>query len=356
MIPAFTTSSACRTPRWTSASARAELAVELGLHLTAIHGEATRLLIARLDIRREAGDERPRLTFVAAVYRDLEEATHRDRETDVCRATAEVERLTERYGFVPLAEQPVVIDEVCRHAGLPETVSAATGEGERLLRDRPHLLDAVEAVERDEDVVVRAERLAHEVGFESDGERLPQERLGLARPVEEDEALRVECACEHGGQAELLRDLECELDPLGGCGAIPGEEVQPSELGGQRRDVGIALVFGQHGERLLHELEALVRASTVVEHSTQSSCDSRSVVGRACLLAELERRAEMCLGHLDPIGGTCELACAFEEPCALERVVGKLDRALKRALCLFGSRRARLHVPLPARATHALVP
>ena len=92
----------------------------------------------------------------------------------------------------------------------------------------------------------------HEVSLESDGERLPQERLGLARPVEEDEALRVERAREHGGQAELLRDVERELDPLGCHGSIPGEEVQSSELRGQRRDVGVALVLSEHGERLLH--------------------------------------------------------------------------------------------------------
>ena len=136
----------------------------------------------------------------------------------------------------------MIFDEVCGQARLPEAISAPSRERERLLGDGPHLLDPVEAVEGDEDVVVRAERLAHEIGVEGDGQRLPQECLRLAWPVIEDEALRVECARENGGETELFRDVERELDALGCGGSVPGEEVQASKLRGQLGNVGVGLV------------------------------------------------------------------------------------------------------------------
>ena len=102
--------------------------------------------------------------------------------------------------------------------------------------------------------------------------------------------------------------------------------------------------------------EPLVRAAAKVEHPAEGSRDSRPVVRRACLLAELERGAKMRLGRR-----RSDRRHARARP----RVRGDVraragrrrarPRSRMRAVRL-RARRARLHVRPRARATHARAP
>ncbi len=150
------------------------------------------------------------------------------------------------------------------------------------------------------------------------------------------EALGVERTCEYRRNTELLRDVESELYPFARHRPVTREEVEPAELGCERRHVSIGLVSHEYRERLLHELEPLISRASQVQRLAERGGDPGSVVRRACALAETECGTEMCLGDIETVGCTSESTRSLEQVRPLQRVAGELDGGLERTLRVLG--------------------
>ena len=224
---------------------------------------------------------------------------------------------------------------MCRD--LPVAIAAPAGEAEGLLHERLQLFGPVGRVQLDQEVVVRAERLWDEVAIERDTEGFPEKRLGLVRPVLEDQALRVQRAREDSRERQGLRDVECALDAVARRRPVAGEVVEPSQLRCEHRDVGIRLVAGEDGERRLHQLHGFFHSAALPERHSERSGDARAVVRRAGFVAQRERGPQVLLGDVGSVRRPCELAGALEQPGSSERLVGELRRVLERALRILRS-------------------
>ena len=157
------------------------------------------------------------------------------------------------------------------------------------------LLVPVAPVEQVAEVVVRAERRGGEVVLERKLERVleQRERLLGAAAAARDQALRVQRLREDLRQPERLGDLDRGVDPLRGELDLALEEVQAAELGGERREVLVGLVAGEHVERALHPLERLLELPGPPLDLAEPRRDPRGRMRRSLRLVQLERALEV---------------------------------------------------------------
>ena len=134
------------------------------------------------------------------------------------------------------------------------------------------LLVAVAPVEQVAEVVVRAQGRRGEVVLERDLERVPQQRERLLRASARSSrsALRVQRLRQDLGQPERLRDLDRGLDALvRRRSMLAREEMQPSELRGERREILVGLVADSTSNA--RSIRSSAWSSCPARHSTTPS-------------------------------------------------------------------------------------
>ena len=172
--------------------------------------------------------------------------------------------------------------------------------------------------------------------LEGDLQRVGEERLRGLRTATEggDHAVGVEGLGDDLRQEQGLRQGDPELEQLGGAVDVAVEEVQASEMRGERCHVGVRLVGGEDGECRFHALDRLVETPSRPLHFAEPRRDPSGRMHLARGLEQLERAPVMRFGRLGAHAERGHLACTLAELCLRKGIVGKLDGVLEVTLRL----------------------
>ena len=119
-----------------------------------------------------------------------------------------------------------------------------------------------------------------------------REALLFATVRPEHEVLGVQRVDEHVVHDERLGDLECPLDPLGRGVDVAEEVAQPRVDLGQRREVGVRLLVGQHLQCLLDAVGAAGEVAREPHRQPSWPATRAARVGEPGRLVERDRRLE----------------------------------------------------------------
>ena len=197
----------------------------------------------------------------------------------------------------PLREaQPSGRDD-CAEALLSRAVADPAGELQPGFGGREDLAAAIGHVEQAGKVVVPARRRGVEVVLERELEleRTPYERLTFLGTAArgQDRPLRVECVRQQVRQVQSLGCLQRQLDPCKGLVVPTGEHQQPTELVGERGEVGVGLVLGERLERALRQRDPVPEPVVEIGDLAERGRDTRGGVCEPLRLVQLDRLLEV---------------------------------------------------------------
>src|SRR5439155_24385703 len=127
-----------------------------------------------------------------------------------------------------------------------------------------------------------------------------RDRLLRAAAPTRDQPLGVEGLGEDLRQPERLGHFDRDVVPARSDFNLALEEVEPPELGSERREVAVRLVTGKHLEGALHSVERLLEVPGAPLDLAETRRDTRRRMRRRLRLVELERAREMRTGLLGP--------------------------------------------------------